>query len=96
MTLASKNAHDSKWTRWTASNDAVPIRKTRRGHDMKKDDYWQKPKKARGKSCNAWWYANATNMEIHAGHADGGHCIAVLTRRQLAEYLRRSDGDKQP
>lgn len=59
---------------------------------MKKDAYWRSPKTARATSCEAWWYANKDHIEIHAQPADipGAHCIIVLTRRQLAQYLERS------
>lgn len=59
---------------------------------MTKDRYWREPKKARGKNCDAWWYANEKTIEIHAQHADfsGAHCVVILTRSQLEEYLKRS------
>jgi hypothetical protein len=60
--------------------------------DQERDEYFRKPKKARGRSCESWWYANKGTIEIFFRHADspvGGS--AVLTRRQLADYLKRTE-----
>ena len=60
------------------------------------DDYFLKPKKARGRSCSAWWYANKGTIEVYFQHADspvGG--TAVLTRKQLADYLERTKPKKR-
>jgi hypothetical protein len=58
---------------------------------MSTDDYFRKPKKARGSNCHAWWYANPSTIEIHVQHADSKeHACVYLTRRQLVAYLERT------
>ena len=60
-------------------------------------DYFRTPKKARGRGCESWWYASRGNIEIyfrHVGLQVGGS--AVLTRRQLDDYLKRTKPKRKP
>lgn len=54
---------------------------------MKKDAYWQKPKKA----GDGWWYVNERGIEVHAD-ADHNklHTTVTISRAKLVEYIKRT------
>lgn len=59
---------------------------------VKRDEYWRQPKKA----GEGWWYANARSIEIHCDSDHNRlHTVVRISRKALAEYLRRSEKRKE-
>jgi hypothetical protein len=56
--------------------------------------YFRTPKNVKVSRGKAWWYANRGSLELHVD-ADTQHFVARLSRRELADYVRRTERPKK-